>query len=139
MGGMGGPFPPMGAAPGYSPFSAPPQAGPAPRAPGPAAAAGKSDQPMVTIKRVMRPDTDEPTVTISVKKDEGKAKEKEQVLFTLVNGQVLKTPSAPDNLIPSAVPMSKEMQKKMIPEDEKLSKKQRKKIKAQMDAAGDSK
>ena len=29
--------------------------------------APKSDQPMVTIKRVMRPDTNEPTVTISVK------------------------------------------------------------------------
>ena len=30
----------------------------------------KSDQPMVTIKRVMRPDTSEPTVTISVKREE---------------------------------------------------------------------
>merc|ERR1712018_117159 len=98
MGGMGG-FPPMGAAPGYSPFSAPfqssapPQAAPAPRAPIPAPAPAKSDQPMVTIKRVMRPDTDEPTVTISVKKDEdGKeakpaAQQQDKVLFTLVNGQ----------------------------------------------------
>merc|ERR1719410_1952945 len=93
----------------------------------------------------MRPDTDEPTVTISVKKDDPKApgkveKQKEQVLFTLVNGQVLKTPSAPDNLIPSAVPMPKDLQQKILPEEEKLSKKQRKKLnKAQAEAAaGDS-
>jgi len=140
-GGMGGPFnqqvggyPQMGG--GFSPFG-PPFQPPAPTAapPKPAAPAAKSDQPMVTIKRVMRPDTDEPTVTISVKKDEGTQKEKEKVLFTLVNGQVLKTPSAPDNLIPSAVPMSKELQKKIIPEEENLSKKQRKKLRAQMAAA----
>merc|ERR1712098_198142 len=140
-GGMGGPFnqqvggyPQMGG--GFSPFG-PPFQPPAPAAapPKPAAPAAKSDQPMVTIKRVMRPDTDEPTVTISVKKDEGTQKEKEKVLFTLVNGQVLKTPSAPDNLIPSAVPMSKELQKKIIPEEEKMSKKQRKKLRAQMAAA----
>merc|ERR1712110_132629 len=64
----------------------------------------------------------------------------EQVLFTLVNGQVLKTPSAPDNLIPSAVPMPKDLQQKILPEEEKLSKKQRKKLnKAQAEAApGDS-
>merc|ERR1719282_555660 len=139
-GGMGGPFnqqvggyPQMGG--GFSPFG-PPFQPPAPTAapPKPAAPAAKSDQPMVTIKRVMRPDTDEPTVTISVKKDEGTQKEKEKVLFTLVNGQVLKTPSAPDNLIPSAVPMSKELQKKIIPEEENLSKKQRKKLRAQMAA-----
>ena len=101
-------------------------------------AAGKSDQPMVTIKRVMRPDTDEPTVTISVKKDEGKKSEKEKVLFTLVNGQVMKAPSAPDNLIPSAVPMSKELQKKILPEEEKLSKKQKKKLKAQLESGQNS-
>ncbi len=58
------------------------------------AAAPKSDQPMVTIKRVMRPDTNEPTVTISVKKEEnnepnsGAQQEREKVLFTLINGQV---------------------------------------------------
>jgi len=96
---------------------------------------------MVTIKRVMRPDTNEPTVTISVKKDEGKKKEKEQVLFTLVNGQVMKTSSAPDNLIPSAVPMPKDLQKRILPEDlqdgSKLSKKQKKKLKAQIEASGD--
>ena len=86
----------------------------------------------------MRPDTDEPTVTFSVKKDEGKKQEKEKVLFTLVNGQVLKTPSAPDNLIPSAVPMPKDLQKKILPEDEKLSKKQKKKLKAQMEASQSS-
>ena len=47
----------------------------------------KSDQPMVTIKRVMRPDCNEPTVTISVKKEDDR-NDKEKVLFTLVNGQV---------------------------------------------------
>ena len=65
---------------------------------------------MVTIKRVMRPDSSEPTVTISVKKeDDLKAKvqapPQDKVLFTLVNGQVLKTANAPDNLIPGAKPM----------------------------------
>merc|ERR1719510_1452034 len=79
--------------------------------------APKSDQPMVTIKRVMRPDTNEPTVTISVKKDEDGKEEKEQVLFTLVNGQVMKTSSAPDNLIPSAVPMPRDLEKRILPED----------------------
>lgn len=153
---MGGPYQPPGAgypqaAGGFSPFGTPFQASGAPPAPQPAktpsspAKEAKSDQPMVTIKRVMRPDTDEPTVTISVKKDDPKApgkveKQKEQVLFTLVNGQVLKTPSAPDNLIPSAVPMPKDLQQKILPEEEKLSKKQRKKLnKAQAEAApGDS-
>ena len=66
---------------------------PKPAAAAASAAAPKSDQPMVTIKRVMRPDTNEPTVTISVKKEEanqpgGGAHEREKVLFTLINGQV---------------------------------------------------
>ena len=99
--------------------------------------APKSDQPMVTIKRVMRPDTNEPTVTISVKKDEdGKeskpaAQQQDKVLFTLVNGQVMKTANAPDNLIPGAKPMPTELAKRLMPEEggeAKLSKKQKKKM-----------
>ena len=99
--------------------------------------ASKSDQPMVTIKRVMRPDTNEPTVTISVKKDEdGKeakpaAQQQDKVLFTLVNGQVMKTANAPDNLIPGAKPMPTELAKRLMPDeggDVKLSKKQKKKM-----------
>merc|ERR1719220_1264727 len=99
--------------------------------------APKSDQPMVTIKRVMRPDTNEPTVTISVKKDEdGKeakpaAQQQDKVLFTLVNGQVMKTANAPDNLIPGAKPMPTELAKRLMPDeggDVKLSKKQKKKM-----------
>ena len=135
--GFPSPYPPYQAGPGYPPQQpAPPPARPPPP-PQP-----KSDQPMVTIKRVMRPDTNEPTVTISVKKDEtatAAAKQKEQVLFTLVNGQVMKTPSAPDNLIPSAVPLPKDLAKKILPEDmqdSKLSKKQKKKLKSKLEGAG---
>jgi len=143
-------FPPQGNP--YSPYQSPvnpyqaqppmPQASrPNPTSASTAASTPKSDQPMVTIKRVMRPDTNEPTVTISVKKDEAsQAPNNEKVLFTLVNGQVMKTPSAPDNLIPSAVPMPKDMQKQFLPEDDvKLSKKQKKKLKARLEGgSGDS-
>jgi len=122
--GQGNPYQPQQPAP-------PPARPPPPPAP-------KSDQPMVTIKRVMRADTNEPTVTISVKKDEASpAPQNEKVLFTLVNGQVMKTPSAPDNLIPSAVPMPKDLVKQILPEEEpKLSKKQKKKLKARMEGEG---
>lgn len=138
MGYQQGGFPSQGNP--YSPYSSqgnpyqPPAPAPVSRPPAPPAP--KSDQPMVTIKRVMRPDTNEPTVTISVKKDEAAnaTAQNEKVLFTLVNGQVMKTPSAPDNLIPSAVPMPKDLQKQILPEDDvKLSKKQRKKLRAKMD------
>ena len=61
---MPGFSPSHGFTPGSSGFAPPPNAV------SKAAAQPKSDQPMVTIKRVMRPDTNEPTVTISVKKDE---------------------------------------------------------------------
>jgi len=119
-----------------NPYQPQPPAPPATRPPPPPAP--KSDQPMVTIKRVMRADTNEPTVTISVKKDEASpAPQNEKVLFTLVNGQVMKTPSAPDNLIPSAVPMPKDLAKQILPEEEsKLSKKQKKKLKARMESEG---
>jgi len=95
----------------------------------------KSDQPMVTIKRVMRPDTNEPTVTISVKKEEKDhvtAMDKEKVLFTLINGQVMKTSHAPDNLIPSAKPLSRDLAKQFLPDDLQeatLTKNQRRKLK----------
>jgi len=142
--GMGVGAPPQASNTGFSPYSnpyMPPQPKPAP----PAQPQPKSDQPMVTIKRVMRPDTNEPTVTISVKKDENDAKksqqtaeDKEKVLFTLVNGQVMKTADAPDNLIPSAKPLPKDLAKRLLPESEpegdaKLSKKQKKKLKAKME------
>jgi len=119
-----------------NPYQPQPPAPPATRPPPPPAP--KSDQPMVTIKRVMRADTNEPTVTISVKKDEASpAPQNEKVLFTLVNGQVMKTPSAPDNLIPSAVPMPKDLVKQILPEEEsKLSKKQKKKMKARLESEG---
>jgi len=133
-------FPPQGNPyspyPGQgNPYQPQPPAPPASRPPPPPAP--KSDQPMVTIKRVMRPDTNEPTVTISVKKDEASPTNKqEKVLFTLVNGQVMKTPSAPDSLIPSAVPLPQDLAKKILPDelqDNKLSKKQKKKLKAKME------
>ena len=51
------------------------------------------------------------------------------MLFTLVNGQVMKTANAPDNLIPGAKPMPTELAKRLMPDeggDVKLSKKQKK-------------
>jgi hypothetical protein len=109
---QGGPGGYPGAPGGPGPYQPPPSRPAPPPAP-------KSDQPMVTFKRVMRPDSSEPTVTISVKKDDegGRAETasgrggppggqgQEKVLFTLVNGQVMKTANAPDNLIPGAKPM----------------------------------
>jgi len=135
---------------GFAPFSNPYMPVPPPPKPQPSAQSQpptqppKSDQPMVTIKRVMRPDTGEPTVTISVKKDSAaddsakkagggqqQTEDKEKVLFTLVNGQVMKTADAPDNLIPSAKPLPKELAKRLLPEEAPaLSKKQRKKLRA---------
>ena len=107
---------------GHSSFTPPP----------PAAPPVKSDQPMVTIKRVMRTDSSQPTVTISVKKEEKNAMDKEKVLFTLVNGQVLKTNHAPENLIPSAKPLPRDLAMQILPDDMQdaaLSKKQKRKNK----------
>ena len=107
---------------GHSSFTPPP----------PAAPPVKSDQPMVTIKRVMRSDSSQPTVTISVKKEEKNAMDKEKVLFTLVNGQVLKTNHAPENLIPSAKPLPRDLAMQILPDDMQdaaLSKKQKRKNK----------
>ena len=109
---------PNGGFHGYNNYAPPqPQAAtvrPVPEAP-------KSDQPMVTIKRVMRPDCNEPTVTISVKKEDERMNEKEKVLFTLVNGQVMKTNHAPENLIPSAKPLPRDLARQILPDDMQVS------------------
>eukprot|EP00088_Acartia_fossae_P042345 TRINITY_DN4444_c1_g1_i1.p1 TRINITY_DN4444_c1_g1~~TRINITY_DN4444_c1_g1_i1.p1 ORF type:complete len:977 (-),score=309.52 TRINITY_DN4444_c1_g1_i1:209-2866(-) len=115
---------------------------------------GKPGQPMVTIKRVMRPDTNEPTVTISVKKEDinngggtpgdnnsskNQAQDnKEKVLFTLINGQVMKTSHAPENLIPSAKPLPRDLARQVLPEELQeatLTKKQRRKLKKKSNTA----
>ena len=80
----------------------------------------QSNQPMVTIRRVENPSLSQPTVTISMKSDgqllsggggataSGKGTE-DKLLYTLVDGEILKAKDAPDNLIPSAKPMPKNM------------------------------
>ena len=69
----------------------------------------KSGAPMVTIRRIEN--AGEPTVTISMAKDSNHANKKSQssnggtggeLLYTLVNGQALRTPEAPSDLIPHA-------------------------------------
>ena len=82
----------------------------------------KSNQPMVTIRRVENPSGADPTVTISMKEQDlerGKGKSsinsgsknqgKDKLLYTLVNGKVLKSDDVSDNLIPHATPMPKNM------------------------------
>jgi len=127
----GGMFPGGPAAPaGFTP--------PPPSVAQPATQPPKSDQPMVTIKRVMRPDSSQPTVTISVKKEEKNAADKEKVLFTLVNGQVMKTNHAPENLIPTAKPLPRDLAMQILPDemqDMALSKKQKRKNKKSADSA----
>lgn len=143
--------PQIGGFPSFQPQSnpyQPPPPQPSRPTPPPPAPVVKSDQPMVTIKRVMRPDSSEPTVTISVKKDEESkgdsrvpAAQSDKVLFTLVNGQVMKTPNAPDNLIPGAKLMPQELAKRLLPEDtgeSKLSKKQKKKLNAAKNKESDT-
>lgn len=75
----------------------------------------KTGAPMVTIRRIETPGVAEPMVTISMAK-EGKQKE-DKLLYTLVNGQAMKTQDAPSDLLPHAKPV------------DNLSKKQRKKLK----------
>ena len=70
---------------------------------------------MVTIRRVDNPAATQPTVTISMKSDIKKANKSnpestDKLLYTLVNGEILKAKDAPENLIPSAKPMPKGMQ-----------------------------
>ena len=74
-----------------------------------------ANQPMVTIRRVDNPAATQPTVTISMKSDIKKANKSnpegtDKLLYTLVNGEILKAKDAPENLIPSAKPMPKGMQ-----------------------------
>ena len=72
---------------------------------------------MVTIRRVETPGSIEPMVTISTAKD-GKKQRDDKLLYTLVNGQPMRTNEAPSDLLPNAKLM-----------DANLSKKQKKKLK----------
>ena len=85
----------------------------------------KTGAPMVTIRRIETPNAAEPMVTISMAKNgSGNASNNKQVkedklLYTLVNGQAMRTPDAPSDLLPNA---------KLV-EGANLSKKQKKKLK----------
>ena len=69
-----------------------------------------SNQPMVTIRRVETPSGSDPTVTISMKQDQfsnkqnasnrsvGSNHSQDKLLYTLVNGKILKPGEAPANL-----------------------------------------
>ena len=107
------------AAPSASSSSAPPSR-PSPHVP------SASGQPMVTIRRVQHPASDEPTVTISMKDK----KQEDRLLYTLVNGHVKRAPGAPNDveLIPGAEEATNGEKKKKA-----MSKKQRKKMKQQQD------
>ena len=99
----------------------------------------KTGAPMVTIRRIETPNA-EPMVTISMaaKNNAGNnssasatnnqqnknSKTEDKLLYTLVNGQAMRTPEAPSDLLPNA---------KLL--DNTLSKKQKKKLKKQT-AAG---
>ena len=76
----------------------------------------QSNQPMVTIRRVENPSTSQPTVTISMKSDQQAVAQaaaarpgEDKLLYTLVNGEILRARDAPDHLIPQAKPMPKNM------------------------------
>jgi len=81
---------------------------------------------MVTIRRIETPNSAEPMVTISMAKNGGNSasntkqvKQEDKLLYTLVNGQAMRTPDAPSDLLPNA---------KLV-EGANLSKKQKKKLK----------
>ena len=84
---------------------------------------------MVTIRRVETPGRPEPMVTISMAKNENSGNGKnsgkdngngsDKLLYTLVNGQAMRTSEAPSDLLPDAQLM------------DNLSKKQKKKLKKQ--------
>ena len=74
-----------------------------------------SNQPMVTIRRVESSGTSDPTVTISMKEKDrlqgreglpnftqSNTREQDKLLYTIVNGKVLKSSNAPENLLPQA-------------------------------------
>lgn len=78
----------------------------------------KTGAPMVTIRRIETPGAADPMVTISMAKDGKKVKD-DKLLYTLVNGQAMRTNDAPSDLLPNAKLM------------DNLSKKQKKKLKKQ--------
>merc|ERR1719219_2594066 len=84
----------------------------------------KTGAPMVTIRRVETPGRTEPMVTISMAKNESQKNptkdNQDKLLYTLVNGQAMRTNEAPSDLLPEAKLM-----------DSNLSKKQKKKLKKQ--------
>ena len=62
---------------------------------------------MVTIRRVETPGRTEPMVTISMAKNESAKNVKDnnnqdKLLYTLVNGQAMRTNEAPSDLLPEA-------------------------------------
>ena len=85
---------------------------------------------MVTIRRIETPGRVEPMVTISMAKNGGNnqksgaagsgSQKDDKLLYTLVNGQAMRTNEAPSDLLPNAKLM-----------DANLSKKQKKKLKKQ--------
>ncbi len=89
----------------------------------------KSGAPMVTIRRVENPAMGgEPTVTISMPAKENNKKKQngggggDQLLYTLVNGQAMRTPHAPADLIPNA---------QLMDAGDKVSKSKKKKLRKQ--------
>ena len=72
---------------------------------------------MVTIRRIDNPQSGDPMVTISMAKENNKQKD-DKLLYTLVNGQAMRTNDAPQDLIPNAKLMD-------------INKKQKKKLKKQ--------
>ena len=66
---------------------------------------------MVTIRRIDNPQSGDPMVTISMAKD--KKQKEDKLLYTLVNGQAMRTNEAPQDLIPSAKLMDKKQKKKL--------------------------
>jgi len=71
----------------------------------------KTGAPMVTIRRIDNPQSGDPMVTISMAKDNKQKDDK--LLYTLVNGQAMRTNEAPQDLIPSAKLMDKKQKKKL--------------------------
>ena len=68
---------------------------------------------MVTIRRIDNPQSGDPMVTISMAKDNKQKDDK--LLYTLVNGQAMRTNDAPQDLIPNAklMEMNKKQKKKL--------------------------
>ena len=73
----------------------------------------KTGAPMVTIRRIDNPQSGDPMVTISMAKDNKQKDDK--LLYTLVNGQAMRTNDAPQDLIPNAklMEMNKKQKKKL--------------------------